>query len=71
MKPTRKQKAFTIRTPSTRRCPVCQYERGVVQGVFLPHPNRQTLRVDKRGRTVGDACPMSGRPAPTVSDRED
>ena len=65
-RPTAKQQKYTIKSPATRFCPHCHYHRATRAGVFLPHPDRNTLRVDADGNTISQPCPMSGKVAPTV-----
>lgn len=64
MKPNR-VKNITIGTSSCE-CPACRYKRATVKGVYVEHLLRSSLRVDKRGRVVGERCKYSGEKAVRV-----
>lgn len=51
---------------STAECPACRYKRTTIKGVYVEHLLRSSLRVDQRGRVVGERCKYSGQAAVRV-----
>lgn len=46
-----------------RWCRVCKADRGTVNGRFMVHYKKGTLKLDLDGKATGQTCPMSKRKA--------